>query len=134
MEVILLVAIFVIISYVSSAFNKKDGGKPSVPVTEEKQEEPVLFEGQSLEEILLGGFTEQKKDPELEQQPEPVQHPEPARVKPIKVKPAQQPKPVQKPVKKTALEEKPLDEPAKEKIDPKKLVIYSEIMKPKFKE
>lgn len=126
MEVILIVAFFAIMSYVSSAFNKKkDGSRPSVPVTEEKQEEPVLFGGQSLEEILLGEFTEPKKEPEIVQHPEPEQHPEPAKVKPVK-------KP--KPVKKILLEEKPLEEPAKEKIDPKKLVIYSEIMKPKFKE
>lgn len=111
MEVILLVAIFVIMSYVSSSFNnKKAGGRPSVPVTEEKQEES-----------------------EAEQQLEPVLRPEPVKVKPAqKPKRAQKPKPAQKPVQKPV--QKLVDEPAKEKIDPKKLVIYSEIMKPKFKE
>lgn len=43
-------------------------------------------------------------------------------------------KPAAQPVQKKPILEEPVQEQNKEKIDPKKLVIYSEIMKPKYLE
>ena len=79
-------------------------------------------------------------DPVFELEPEPEPQPEPEQVAPVvvmepvkhvpvkqaAVKPSVKVKP-----KKVALEEK---KEKKEKIDPKKLVLYSEIMNPKFNE
>lgn len=89
------------------------GGEDEAPVTHTWQPEPVL-------------------EPESEPQPEPVAPVvvmEPVRHIPAKqapVKPSVKVKP-----KKAMLEEKPVK---KEKIDPKKLVVYSEIMTPKYNE
>ena len=61
---------------------------------------------------------------------QPIQQPQPIQPQPI-----QQPQPVQKPKQKVQSKTiMPVEEKAKkEKIDPKKLVIYSEIMEPKYK-
>lgn len=74
-------------------------------------------------------------DPVFELEPEPEPQPEPEQVAPVvvmepvkqaAVKPSVKVKP-----KKVALEEK---KEKKEKIDPKKLIVYSEIMTPKYSE
>ena len=61
--------------------------------------------------------------------PLPVSRPEPVVTENVVRQPAPKPRPVKKPI----LEEE-VSQKKGEKLDPKKLVIYSEIMKPKFTE
>ena len=111
---------------------------------------PVIFKliGKKLEqsgktgpiaEVLSETFDDSSDEPA----PEPAAKPVPKPVeKPVaEFKPA--PMPVYKPMKveedvirqtETLIQVEPEKKPAAEKIDPKKLVIYSELMKPKFTE
>ncbi len=97
------------------------GGEDETPATQTWHTDPVF-----------------ELEPELEPEPEPLPEPEqvapvvvmePVKHVPVKqaaVKPSVKVKP-----KKVALEEK---KEKKEKIDPKKLIVYSEIMTPKYSE
>ena len=93
------------------------GGEDETPATQTWHTDPVF---------------EMEPDPEPQSEPEqvaPVVVMEPVKHVPVKqaaVKPSVKVKP-----KKVALEEK---KEKKEKIDPKKLIVYSEIMKPKYTE
>lgn len=88
------------------------GGEDETPATQTWHTDPVF-----------------ELEPELEPQPEPEQVAPVVVMEPVKqaaVKPSVKVKP-----KKVALEEK---KEKKEKIDPKKLIVYSEIMTPKYSE
>lgn len=93
------------------------GGEDETPATQTWHTDPVF---------------EMEPDPEPQSEPEqvaPVVVMEPVKHVPVKqaaVKPSVKVKP-----KKVALEEK---KEKKEKIDPKKLIVYSEIMTPKYSE
>ena len=115
MEEIIGLLIIIAVSIFKAVSNKLEkSGKPSAPAAsapeQEVQENPFDFK-RWIEEAV--------KEAEVAQ-PEPVKVYEeaPKAVAPVKPAPA--------PVKEVA-EEKP----EKEKIDPKKLIIYSEIMTPK---
>lgn len=96
---------------------EQSGTNPSAPVrpaTANEQEEPPF----DLTKWLSEQMAQQKQSQEPTVEPEPAPEPE---AKPQVVKRTVD-KPVEEPVKQ------------KEKIDPKKLIIYSEIMNPKCNE
>ena len=117
MEEIIGLLIIIAVS-IFKAVNKKleKSGKPSAPAASaperEVQENPFDFK-RWIEEAV--------KEAEVAQ-PEPVKVYEEAPKAVAPVKPVPAPKPVMKVAE---------DKPKKEKIDPKKLIIYSEIMTPK---
>ena len=141
---LLLPSIFKVVEKKLNASGKA-GGKgvaPAVAADEEDADEP--------EEIASGplGFPAGTLEPEVDrrhdmarpydlvQQREAVlKHDRPMQPAP-QAHPAQPAHPVHKPVKKTVAGKVPSDAKScrEKKIDPRKLVVYSEIMKPKFSE
>ena len=141
---LLLPAIFKVVEKKLNASGKA-GGKgvaPAVAADEEDADEP--------EEIASGplGFPAGTLEPEVDrrhdmarpydlvQQREAVlKHDRPMQPAP-QAHPAQPAHPMHKPVKKTVAGKVPSDAKScrEKKIDPRKLVVYSEIMKPKFSE
>ena len=126
----LLIALGAVILKVVGNRLEKSGKKTAAPVASDKDSEGGLdVKGWILEaleeakEEVLGEEEAEEPEPAFE----PVQVVTPPVVRPAAVKPVA--KPVSKPM---LLEETP--EGKGEKIDPKKLVIYSEIMKPKYTE
>jgi hypothetical protein len=107
-------------------------GKKAAPEAVPQEEPEVDFDFKGwVREALYDAEAEAKAEEPLDQAPV-VMKPEAeaVRVQPKPVKP----KPVKKPVVKKPILEEEISEKKGEKIDPKKLVIYSEIMKPKFTE
>ena len=107
-------------------------GKKAAPEAVPKEEPEVDFDFKGwVREALYDAEAEAKAEEPLDQAPV-VMKPEAeaVRVQPKPVKP----KPVKKPVVKKPILEEEISEKKGEKIDPKKLVIYSEIMKPKYTE
>ena len=102
-------------------------GKKAAPEAVPQEEPEVDFDFKGwVREALYDAEAEAKAEEPLDQAPV-VMKPEAEAVR-------MQSKPVQKPVvRKPMLEEEESGKKG-EKIDPKKLVIYSEIMKPKFTE
>lgn len=107
-------------------------GKKAAPEAVPQEEPEVDFDFKGwVREALYDAEAEAKAEEPLDQAPV-VMKPEAEAVR-VQPKPMQ-PKPVKKPViRKPMLEEEESGKKG-EKIDPKKLVIYSEIMKPKFTE
>ena len=107
-------------------------GKKAAPEAVPQEEPEVDFDFKGwVREALYDAEAEAKAEEPLDQAPV-VMKPEAEAVR-VQPKPVQ-PKPVKKPVvRKPMLEEEESGKKG-EKIDPKKLVIYSEIMKPKFTE
>ena len=107
-------------------------GKKAAPEAVPQEEPEVDFDFKGwVREALYDAEAEAKAEEPLDQAPV-VMKPEAEAVR-VQPKPVQ-PKPVKKPVvRKPILEEEESGKKG-EKIDPKKLVIYSEIMKPKFTE
>ena len=105
-------------------------GKKAAPEAVPQEEPEVDFDFKGwVREALYDAEAEAKAEEPLDQAPV-VMKPEAEAVR-VQPKPVQ-PKPVKKPmVRKPMLEEEESGKKG-EKIDPKKLVIYSEIMKPKF--
>ena len=107
-------------------------GKKAAPEAVPQEEPEVDFDFKGwVREALYDAEAEAKAEEPLDQAPV-VMRPEAeaVRVQPKPVKP----KPVKKPVVKKPILEEEISEKKGEKIDPKKLVIYSEIMKPKYTE
>jgi hypothetical protein len=107
-------------------------GKKAAPEAVPQEEPEVDFDFKGwVREALYDAEAEAKAEEPLDQAPV-VMKPEAeaVRVQPKPVKP----KPVKKPVVKKPILEEEISEKKGEKIDPKKLVIYSEIMKPKYTE
>ena len=107
-------------------------GKKAAPEAVPQEEPEVDFDFKGwVREALYDAEAEAKDEEPLDKAPlELKPEAEAVRVQPKTV----QPKPVKKPVvRKPMLEEEESGKKG-EKIDPKKLVIYSEIMKPKFTE
>ena len=107
-------------------------GKKAAPEAVPQEEPDVDFDFKGwVREALYDAEAEAKAEEPLDQAPV-VMKPEAeaVRVQPKPVKP----KPVKKPVVKKPILEEEISEKKGEKIDPKKLVIYSEIMKPKYTE
>lgn len=126
----LLIALGAIILKVVGNRLEKSGKKTAAPVTSDKDSEGGLdVKGWILEALEEAKEEVLGEEEAVEPEPvfEPVQVVTPPVVRPAAVKPVA--KPVSKPI---LLEETP--ERKGEKIDPKKLVIYSEIMKPKYTE
>lgn len=107
-------------------------GKKAAPEAVPQEEPEVDFDFKGwVREALYDAEAEAKAEEPLDQAPV-VMKPEAEAVR-VQPKPVQ-PKAVKKPVvRKPMLEEEESGKKG-EKIDPKKLVIYSEIMKPKFTE
>lgn len=107
-------------------------GKKAAPEAVPQEEPEVDFDFKGwVREALYDAEAEAKAEEPLDQAPV-VMKPEAETVR-VQPKPVQ-PKAVKKPVvRKPMLEEEESGKKG-EKIDPKKLVIYSEIMKPKFTE
>ena len=107
-------------------------GKKAAPEAVPQEEPEVDFDFKGwVREALYDAEAEAKAEEPLDQAPV-VMKPEAEAVR-VQPKPVQ-PKPVKKPVvRKPILEEEESGKKG-EKIDPKKLVIYSEIMKPKYTE
>lgn len=110
---ILLPVIMKLIAKRLEAAGKPEGAKAVKTFVEEHLE---------VEEWIEEAFSESVEAPETE----PVAEGEPVRMEPV-LKGQQKKEPAGKPVI-----QEPEPEKKGEKIDPKKLVIYSEIMKPKF--
>ena len=107
-------------------------GKKAAPEAVPQEEPEVDFDFKGwVREALYDAEAEAKAEEPLDQAPV-VMKPEAeaVRVQPKPVKP----KPVKKPVVKKPILEEEESRKKGEKIDPKKLVIYSEIMKPKYTE
>ena len=107
-------------------------GKKAAPEAVPQEEPDVDFDFKGwVREALYDAEAEAKAEEPLDQAPV-VMKPEAeaVRVQPKPVKP----NPVKKPVVKQPILEEEISEKKGEKIDPKKLVIYSEIMKPKYTE
>ena len=116
-EIIGLLIIVAIAIFKGVSKKLEQSGNPSAPVrpaTANEQEEPPF----DLTKWLSEQMAQQKQSQEPTVEPEPAPEPE---AKPQVVKRTVD-KPVEEPVKQ------------KEKIDPKKLIIYSEIMNPKCNE
>lgn len=107
-------------------------GKKAAPEAVPQEEPEVDFDFKGwVREALYDAEAEAKAEEPLDQAPV-VMKPEAEAVR-VQPKPVR-PEPVKKPViRKPMLEEEESGKKG-EKIDPKKLVIYSEIMKPKFTE
>ena len=107
-------------------------GKKAAPEAVPQEEPEVDFDFKGwVREALYDAEAEAKAEEPLDEAPVEMK-PEAEAVR-IQPKPVQ-PKPVKKPVVKKPILEEEVSEKKGEKIDPKKLVIYSEIMKPKFTE
>ena len=110
----------------------EESGKKAAPEAVPQEEPEVDFDFKGwVREALYDAEAEAKAEEPLDQAPV-VMKPEAEAVR-VQPKPVR-PEPVKKPViRKPMLEEEESGKKG-EKIDPKKLVIYSEIMKPKFTE
>lgn len=129
MEEIIGLLIIIAVSIFKAVSNKLEkSGKPSAPAAsapeQEVQENPFDFK-RWIEDVMQEAQNA-SKETSLEVPLEPVVKPEPVKVFEEAPKAVAPVKPAPAPVKEVA-EEKP----EKEKIDPKKLIIYSEIMTPK---
>ena len=107
-------------------------GKKAAPEAVPQEEPEVDFDFKGwVREALYDAEAEAKAEEPLDEAPVAMKpETEAVRVHPKPV----QPKPVKKPVVKKPILEEEESRKKGEKIDPKKLVIYSEIMKPKYTE
>lgn len=128
----LLIALAAVIFKAVSTKLEKSGKKPSVPVTSDEDSEVGL----DVKGWLLEALEEAKRETAEPVEPvKPVESAEPVTFEDA-VSGLTKPKaePLRPAVKRKMLEEDETSRKKVERIDPRNLVIYSEIMKPKFKE
>lgn len=127
-----LVGLLVIVAiYIFKAVNKKlgkAGQLPSDPQEQEMTDPDLDFKRWVAEAMREAGVHAPKPAPAPEMSPAPA----PEKVKPSPVKAPEEKVVRQVPVRKPILTETP--EKEKEKIDLRKMIIYSEIMSPKYKD